>query len=143
MKHTGRYHFDPVKGPAAKRRFRPKPLKSLSTSQIWRLIESIEDELKSAIFYSQSHFKALKKRHRDLSAELDDRIKYDEWLCEIADLEEARTNPLGLDRAIEEFRKSEENPPRKSLGKVYIKKSGKRLRPGPKIDYKRSHRKVA
>jgi hypothetical protein len=123
-----------------KRRFKARPLKSLSTGMLWILIESIEYQLRNSLFCSRVKIKALQKRLKDLSTELDERIEYDEFLCKLAD--EARihpfskpNNPIYIDKDIEDFRKAEEDPNRKSKGKVYVR--GSRLRPGKKIEGRR------
>lgn len=110
--------------------YRPKPLKSLSTRLLWILIESIDSQLKNnSLFLTKNQLRALRKRHRDLSTELNERIEYDEYLCALRDAQ----NPLGLDPNISEARSADENPNRKGKGKVYIK--GSRLRPGRKMGF--------
>jgi len=127
--------LDKVRPENKRRYFKPKPLKSLSTRMLWILIESIDKQLENRLFLNKRQIRTLNKRQRDLSAELDERIEYDEYLCALRDAQ----NPLGLDLNISKVREADGNPPRKALAKVYIR--GSRLRPGKKILYNSRRRR--
>lgn len=132
--------------------YKPRPLKSLSTRLIWILVESMEYQLRNSLYFSWAKIMVLRKRHRDLSAELTERIEYDNNMCKAYGkaYENGKLlyvpswadplNPPHMDKEIEDFRKGEETQSKKSLGKVYIK--GSRLRPGKKVEWSRRRNKV-
>jgi hypothetical protein len=134
MKHTGRFHYDPVKanrtkGPAFK--IKVSRLKDLSDRKILFLMRDIVSQIeRDRLFLTESQMKGLRKRLQDLAGEMADRIEYYEYL---ASIDESLPE-------VEALRLTDENPPRKALGKVYVK--GIRLKAGPKRDYRRSRRRL-
>lgn len=133
MRNTGRTFISPVSKTQqeSQKSYKVSRLKDLDTSEVWILIESIENELKThSLFYSRRQLKGLIRRHTDLSTELDNRISEDEANCEfygksyingiVPNFHPWSTpeNPIIIDKDIESCRKNDENPNRKSFCKV-------------------------
>lgn len=124
MKSVGRIYFDPANLSQTKKSpvLKISRLKDLSKRHILCLIKSIEYEIREKrLFLTDSQVKMLRKRLEDLGRELTDRIEHHEYLASINE------SPS----EIEAFRRQSENPPRKALGKSYVK--GTRLRAGKKV----------
>jgi hypothetical protein len=110
-------------------------------------LESVNHQLRNCLFLSLSQIKGLEKRKRDLSSELSSRLEYDEYMCSTYPKEidgipcrEYWENGHMVANELEEFRKGEENPNRKSLCRN-IKVKGVRIKPGKKVEFSNRRRK--
>lgn len=146
MKTTGQTYLHPVEShPESKREhYKPRPLKSLSIKTIWILLESIEYQLENKIFLPQGVIKALEKRKNDLTEALDERLEWEDHMCEVYSIRDDYGRPqkiiwidshLGPNTLSKDlaYMDLEGDPPRKSNGKAFFR--GRRLRPGKKTVY--------
>lgn len=104
-----RHYFAPS-GDFVRRPKRKTRLKSLSVEEILLQLESVDYQLANPLFIPRNVKGALKKRKLDLEKALLDRVLDEKYAAEL----QALQNPNNEDFEIRDFRRNEENPPRKA-----------------------------